>query len=93
MSYFGYELEPSPNMENLTEPRQLVLLSFSRLRFRQNLLAFLGMSPCPVVDVTKMTRRACRISDYIHVSFGKGHQSGRCASREMAVREQRNSPV
>jgi hypothetical protein len=49
-------------MANRNDRRQLVLFSFSRLRFFQNLSVFFGMSPCPVVDVTKMTSEERRIS-------------------------------
>jgi hypothetical protein len=45
-------------MAKRSDLRQFVLLSFSRLRFLQNFKVFLGMSPCPVVDVTKMTSDA-----------------------------------
>jgi hypothetical protein len=51
-------------MVNRSDLRQLVLLSFSRLIFFQNFRVFFGMSPCPVVDVTKMTSDARRTSVY-----------------------------
>jgi len=54
----GYELSPSPKIAKRKLTRQLVPLSFSRRRFRQNLMVFLGMSPWPVVDITNTTREA-----------------------------------
>jgi len=57
-------------MANRIEPRQLVLLSFSRLRFFQNLSVFLGMSPWPVVDVTKMTSDARSTSAWLFGTMG-----------------------
>lgn len=63
-THFGYELSPSPKMAKRSDPRQLVLLSFSRRRFFQNFSVFFGMSPWPVVDVTKMTRDERRTSAY-----------------------------
>ncbi len=35
-----------------------MLLSFPLLRLFQNLAVFSGMSPWPVVDMTKMTKRS-----------------------------------
>lgn len=62
VTYLRYELSASPKMANRSGSRQFVLLSFSRLRFFQNLSVFFGMSPWPVVDVTKTTSEARRMS-------------------------------
>ena len=51
-------------MANRKDLRQFVPLSFSRRRFFQNLSVFLGMSPWPVVDVTKMTSDERRTSPF-----------------------------
>jgi hypothetical protein len=49
-------------MANRSDLRQFVLFSFSRLRFFQNFRVFFGISPWPVVDVTKITRDDRRTS-------------------------------
>ena len=55
LTYFGYELSPRPNIAKFTPLKNVGGSLFSNNDF-QNLRAFAGKSPWPVVDTTKMAR-------------------------------------
>ena len=68
MSYFAYELSPSPNVVKCNPSRHVgERFFFSRLV--HNLLEFFGNSPCPVVEVTRTSKDALRKTSALSVGI------------------------
>lgn len=68
-THFGYELSPSPNDAKFTPSRNVDVSRFNSNDFQNN-PPFPGMSPCPVVDATKIVN-VCDAS----ISYNLFHQS------------------